>query len=146
MKNLRNERGITGIDIAIAVIVIFIFVSIIAVLISRTNSRAREIELKTEALDIAVTEIEKVKNDGFEAYETYNKNTTQDKNGNSLVDQATGTQGFYKTISILDYTDLEGNEDAVPNLVKKVTVTISYQFKGKTQNVELSTILSKENR
>lgn len=145
MKFVRNERGVTGIDIAIAVIIIFIFASLIAVLISRTNSRSREIELKTEALDIAVTEIEKVKNEGFEKYKNYNKNTTQDENGNSLVNQATGVQGYYKTISVLDYTDIEGNESAIPDLVKKVTVTISYQFKGETQSIELSTILSKEN-
>lgn len=145
MKFVRNERGVTGIDVAIAVIIIFIFVSMIAVIISRINSTSREIELKTEALDIAITEIRNVEEQGFEEYETLNKSSTSDKHGNSLVNQATGVQGYYKTISVLDYTDIEGNESEIPNLVKKVTVTISYQFKGKTQSIELSTILSKEN-
>lgn len=145
MKFVRNERGVTGIDVAIAVIIIFIFVSMIAVIISRINSTSREIELKTEALDIAITEIRNVEEQGFEEYETLNKSSTSDKHGNSLVNQATGVQGYYKTISVLDYTDIEGNESEIPNLVKKVTVTISYQFKGETQSIELSTILSKEN-
>lgn len=145
MRFVRSERGVTGVDIAISVIIIFIFVSIVSVLISRTNSRAREVELKTEALDIAITEIRNVEVQGFEEYETLNKSSTLDKNGNSLVNQATGVQGYYKTISVLDYTDIEGNESEIPNLVKKVTVTISYQFKGETQSIELSTILSKEN-
>ena len=43
-----------------------------------------------------------------------------------------------------DYTDLPEGEGKVANLVKKVTVTISYMFKGQEQRVELSTILSKE--
>ena len=145
MKFVRNERGVTGIDVAIAVIIIFIFVSMIAVIISRINSTSREIELKTEALDIAITEIRNVEEQGFEEYETLNKSSTSDKHGNSLVNQATGVQGYYKTISVLDYTDIEGNESEIPNLVKKVTVTINYQFKGETQSIELSTILSKEN-
>ena len=145
MKFVRNERGVTGIDVAIAVIIIFIFVSMIAVIISRINSTSRKIELKTEALDIAITEIRNVEEQGFEEYETLNKSSTSDKHGNSLVNQATGVQGYYKTISVLDYTDIEGNESEIPNLVKKVTVTISYQFKGETQSIELSTILSKEN-
>ena len=64
-----SEKGYTGVDIAISVIVIFIFVSLISFLIYRFNSSAKEVELKSEATSIAVEEIEKVKQDGFEKYE-----------------------------------------------------------------------------
>ena len=57
---------------------------------------------------------------------------------------ATDTEGFYKTVSIKDYTDIEGNEDKIPNLVKQVTVKITYMFKAKEQSVELTTVLSKD--
>lgn len=54
-------------------------------------------------------------------------------------------EGFFKTIIVEDYADLDNNSEKIPNLVKKVTVKISYMFQAKEQSVELSTILSKEN-
>ena len=139
-----SEKGYTGVDIAISVIVIFIFVSLISFLIYRFNSSAKEVELKSEATSIAVEEIEKVKQDGFEKYDGMNKDTKEDKNGNSL-EKVENKESFFKTIIVQDYADLDNNSEKIPNLVKKVTVKISYMFQAKEQSVELSTILSKEN-
>lgn len=138
-----SEKGYTGVDVAIAVIVLTMFISLIAVLIYRFNSSSGELQKKSEALVIAIDEIEKVKFKGFETYEKMNKETTEDENGQSLIKQETGKDGFYKTISVQDYTDIEGNEGKEKDIVKRVTVTISYMFQGKEQNLELSTILSK---
>ena len=115
-------------------------------LIYRFNSSAKEVELKSEATSIAVEEIEKVKQDGFEKYDGMNKDTKEDKNGNSLENQKVeNKEGFFKTIIVQDYADLDNNSEKISNLVKKVTVKISYMFQAKEQSVELSTILSKEN-
>ena len=142
---VRSNKGFTGIDIAISVIVLFIFVSLIAVLVYNNNSSSQELELKTEATYLAIDEIEKIKNNGFEKYESLNKDSTQDKDGNPLNQSVeTDTEGFYKTITVKDYTDIEGNEGKIPNLVKQVTVKITYMFKAKEQSVELTTVLSKD--
>ncbi len=60
---IRKENGFTGIDIAISVVVIFIFVSLIAFLIYSFNSSSKEVEYKSEAITIAVQEIETIKNE-----------------------------------------------------------------------------------
>ncbi len=144
--DIRSQKGYTGIDIAISVIVITIFISLIAVLIYRFNSSSNEVQLKSKATEIAIDEIEKVKAAGFKTYEEMDQTTKEDKEGNSLVNQSVEEEhGFYKTISVEDYTDTENNEDKISNLVKRVTVTISYMVKGQEQQVSLSTILSKEN-
>lgn len=140
--NLKNEKGFTGVDIAIAIVVLFIFVSIIASLVYSFNSNSKELELKTEATYLAISEIETIKNNGFEVYA--NRSVAA---GNSVVvsnEEIENKQGFFRTIVIEDYTDLEGREDRIPNLVKKATVKITYMFKGKEQIIELSTTLSKE--
>lgn len=143
--DIRNQKGYTGIDIAISVIVITIFISLIAVLIYKFNSSSNEVQLKSKATEIAIDEIEKVKAAGFKAYEEMNQTTKEGKDGNSLVNQQVEReQGFYKTIIVEDYTDIKG-EDKISNLVKRVTVTISYMEKGQEQQISLSTILSKEN-
>ena len=115
-------------------------------MIYRFNSSAKEVELKSEATSIAVEEIEKLKKEGFENYDGMNKETKEDKNGNSLENQKVeNKEGFFKTIIVEDYADFDNNSEKIPNLVKKVTVKISYMFQAKEQSVELSTILSKEN-
>ena len=141
---IKSERGFTGIDIAISVIVLFIFVSLIAMLVYNSNSSTREVELKSEATYLAIDEIEKIKNAGFDKYDTLNSRSTVDEDGNQLRNQPTGTEGFYKTIIIEDYAELNPEDRTIiPNLVKKITVQISYRFKAENQVVELSTILSK---
>lgn len=139
---IRTEKGYTGVEIAIVIVLIFIFVSIIATLIYNSNSKSEEIELKSTATEIAINEIEQVKQDGFEKY----KDKSASNNGEICAnEEITENPGFFKTIIVEDYTDIEGNNDKISNLVKKVTVKISYMFKAKEQSVELSTILSKEN-
>ena len=59
---MKSEKGYTGVDIVISVIVLFIFVSIIATLSYSFNSSAKEIELKSKATEIAITQIETMKN------------------------------------------------------------------------------------
>lgn len=142
---LKSEKGYTGIDIAISVIVLFIFISIIAVLSYNVNSSGKEIELKSEATTIAVTEIEKIKNElTFEEIE--NRSI---KNGNSELEATAEIQkngrgtGFYKTVIVEDYAD-NASVNRVAGLVKKVIVKIQYMHKGQEQTVELSTVLSKE--
>lgn len=142
MKKIWQEKGFIGADISIAIVIVFIFITIIALLSYQYNSSAKEIQRRSEAINIAISEIEKVKNDDFSNYEGLNKNSVIDNLGNSMVDQPiTGKQGFYKTIKVEDYTDIEGNEDKQSDIVKRVTIKISYKFNNQEQNVEMSTII-----
>ena len=155
---IRSEKGFTGIDISISIVIIFIFVSIIAALIAQVNRTAKEVSLKSDATYIAINEIEQVKNDGIEAYIGKSK-----ANGNNIIcenEPIENEEGFYKTITVEDYADIsdvkedtdtentnEGDiesEEIIPDIVKRVTVKISYVFQAKEQSVELSTIVSKE--
>ena len=139
--NFRSEKGFTGIDIAVSVVIIFIFISIIAMLSYRINSTSKEIQLKSDAIYVAINEIENAKSKGLEEFEGRSV-----ADGNSVVVENVETekQGYYKTITVLDYTDLDGNADKTKDIVKKVTVKITYMYKAKEQSVELSTVLTKE--
>ena len=143
----RNEKGYTVIDIAISIAVIFIFISILSMLFYEFNSSATEIERKTQATYHAINEIEQIKSTGFEKYQGINQDSLVDNDGNALKTPVeTSEEGFSKTITVQDYQDLEGNGTATPDLVKIITVKISYLFRGQEQSVELSTVLSKENQ
>ena len=139
---LRSEKGFNGIDISISVVIIFIFVSIIAALIAQVNSKSKEISLKNDATYIAINEIEKVKSNGIEEYVG-----KSEADGNNVIcenEEIENEEGFYRTITVLDYADVEKDEEIEKDIVKKVTVKISYMFRNEEQKVEFSTIVSKE--
>jgi len=129
----KSEKGFTGIDIAISIVVLFIFVSLIAILIYNFNSSSKEAMRKTTAINLAIEEIENIKkNIKFEEVETI-----------SVENADTTEEGFFKTINAQDYSQIDTTKKS--DLVKKVTVTISYNTKGQTNTVQLSTIITKEN-
>lgn len=139
--NFKSEKGFTGVDIAIAVIVLFIFVSLIAILFYNYSSSSKELELKSKATYMAIDKLEEMKNLNFDEIAGFRKN--EENNGEYLASQEIeGEEGFYRRVLMEDYADIEANK--VPGLVKKVTVEVTYMYKGKEQKVELSTVLSKE--
>lgn len=131
---MKSERGYVGVDIAISIIVLFIFVSLIATLSYRVNSSSKEIELKSKATEIAILEMEAIKN------KTWEDITTEDI---SYRETTEIEQGYDRTIIVEDYHDID--ETKKPDIVKKVTVRIQYRFKGKEETIEFSTIIAKEN-
>ena len=130
--NIKSEKGFTGIDISIAIIVIFIFSTLIALLCYNINSRSEEIELKSKALELAIEEIEKMKNKTISQLNTLNTSYTTEQEIQ---------EGFSREISIIDYHDIKPSADS--NIVKKVTVKIKYKFRKQIETIELSTIISK---
>lgn len=143
MKFNKNN-GFTGVDISIAIIILFIFISIIATLSYEFNLSSRKLQTKGEAIEIAIKEIEKIKRNGFQEVEDLNSKSEKDKNGKQLKNQLVdGKEGYYKTILVQDYNEISTRTDIKENLVKKVSVIITYQYRGEEQSVELSTIVSK---
>ncbi len=63
--HIKEEKGLTGIDIAISVILLTIFIAFIANLISNINLKSEETKRKTEATSYAVQEIENIKAKGY---------------------------------------------------------------------------------
>ena len=62
---IKEEKGLTGIDISISVIVITIFIAMIANLIANININFEDTERKTKAVSYAIQEIEKIKALGY---------------------------------------------------------------------------------
>lgn len=160
---IKSEKGFTGIDIAIAIVLVFIFVALIATLSYRISSTSKELDLKVDATYHAVDEIEKVKTWDFTKligvyatgeHPTQNTTTSNlmindettpvntDGPGEEIKDSENNGTGFYKKITIKDYHDIDITK--TEDVVKKVTVVISYQFKGKTEEVKLSILLARE--
>lgn len=51
--------------------------------------------------------------------------------------------GYYKKVSIKDYVLITGDTTKQSNLVKEITVEISYKLANKNKNIKISTYISK---
>ena len=125
---MKNQKGYTGVDIAISVVVITIFIALIGTLVFNFNSNSNEIE-RIKTLDI--DDVERVENA-------------------EIKEDLKGT-GYYEKIEVVDASSEDiisesdlGERKRISGLVKKVTVTVSYQFRNQTKSVELSTIVAKD--
>lgn len=147
--NLKDEKGITGIDITIAVILITILISLITVLSYNIQKSSQDVQRKTEATSYAVEVLERVKSEGFEILPKVGEgnliNDDRFKDG-YIVDASGNPTGYYQEVRVQDYSELREGEggEKVPDLLKRVTVTISYKSGTDTEKVELSTLMSKE--
>ena len=139
--NLKNEKGITNIDIIVSIIIITLFVAIIATLMSNINGNSDSVERRAEATNYAINEIERLKATTFSDLVNEQINDFQ-----TILDENDQPTGYSKKITVTDYADLEENQNntnIVPDLVKKVTVEIAYQDGNTTQTVDLSTVITK---
>ncbi len=141
---MRKEKGFTGVDIIISIFVITIFVAIIGNLIINVNLNNKSIERRTIATSYAIQEIEKIKSLKYQ--EQYNNKGLK---GKEILEQKEIYQnekftGYNKTIYIEDYISIIQNGEKEPNIVKQITIEISYLLGNKNQTVELSTYIVKE--
>lgn len=133
--NLKNEKGITTIDVTVSIILITLFVALIAVLIYNVNKNSDSMERRADATNYVINAIEEVKTTNFDNLQNSEQNI--------------GDTGYYEKITVIDYVDLKkeeqnGQDDSIMSgLVKKVTVEISYKDGDTTQTVDLSTIRTK---
>jgi hypothetical protein len=141
---IKNEKGVTGIDIVVSVIIITIFIALIANLIATINLNSSDIEKKTQATSYAVEEIEKIKADGYIAnYE--NKGIDSEE---TLLDEDInnndGFTGYHKTVKIKDYILIKEDTSKEKNILKEITVEISYKSRKDTESVKISTYITSE--
>lgn len=144
MKHLKDEKGITGIDITIAIIIITVFVAIIATLFYNIQNSSASIERRTKATSYAVKIIEEIKGIGFDALPSVADGTNiisgyEDK---YIEDNGEDTP-YYQTIRVEDYSEVNTTEEVIPDVVKRVTVTISYKDNNEDKDITLSTLMSK---
>ena len=145
--NLKQEKGITGIDITIAVIIISIFMATILTVFTSIQKNSTNLERETEATYYAVDTIEEIKALDFSSLPQKGTSKIQgiEKLKDGYVKDKSGkTTSYYRTITVKDYTELEGKQNEVAEILKKVTVEITNKDQKQIKTIELSTIRTKE--
>lgn len=144
---LKEEKGIAGIDIALSVIVIAVFVSIIAVLMFNIQRNEEEIKRKSEATSYAIDIIEEIKGQGFAILPATGTNKITGYEDKYITeDGQEKATPYYQEVTVKDYSELEQNKDkdVEAEVLKIVTVKVSYISGKDNESVEISTVITKE--
>lgn len=138
---LKNNKGITGVDIAISTTIIIVFISFISALFYNVGTTSKKIERKTVATDFAINIIEAMKTSSFtnlEPTENAEKENFVDltqEQINSLISKNI-PDGYKISIYIEDYN----NE----NIIKIIKVKVTYKIGKNTEDVTIETLVKNQ--
>ena len=140
---IKGEKGLTGIDIAISIIIITIFISVLANLIMNINLNSEKTKRMEIATAYAVQEIEQLKAKGY--VDEYNNKGIDDKETISekdIMDDENNFTGYSKKTTIKDYVLIKNDKSKQKNLLKELTVTVSFKIGDSTENIDISTYIT----
>ena len=139
MKNIKQEKGITGIDIAVSLGIISITLAILGALYFNLYISSAQIERKTEAINFATQILEKVDSYYYSDITNNAFAVTEKSNGKKEIVGLEIPKGYNVATQIARYPS---GEDL--DVLKQVTVTISYYIGEKENSISLRKNKSKE--
>ena len=142
--DLRNNKGITGIDISVALIIIVLFVGIVSTLSYNYVVASRSVNRKAIATNIAIARIEELKQTPYDEILEMDE-TSQDatKYANADGVMLTSGSGPYKVVTkVQKYTN--PNIENIQDVIKIITVTVNYNIANREENIELRSTITKE--
>lgn len=127
---LKENKGITGLDIVISMIVIATLTGLIATLMAKIYYRSIEIQKSANANAYATIVLEKVDEKPYESV---------DNNFLTTISQEVVIDSDY-TVTIA----VENIEGVDENIMKKVTVNVKYSLQGEEKQLIISKLKIKE--
>lgn len=162
---IKNNKGITGIDITVAIVILALFISLITSMFYNVSVIGKSVNRKSEATYLAVQVIEGAKQLGYdklpkgyveesdleeqteEEAEAANTiinfedlNRLLEENGITAI---TLKNGYSVDISVENYRKIKGDL-TLEDMLKRITVTVDYKDNKKDQSLELSAVILKE--
>ena len=138
--NIKNNKGVTGIDVTVAIIIITMFTGLIASMFYNVDASRKELERNSKASEIAITTIEQIKQMNYLELPGSETSTKTIEQLNQEMNQTNGEAGYKIEIQIQNYKDIKQNQD-LEDRVKTVKVKVTYTSNNKQKDVEISTAI-----
>lgn len=149
-KFLKNQKGVTGADAVLAVAIAVLFAGIIVTLAYNIYITTNSLKRSSQALSYITSTFEYV---GTQYYDDITKDNIEKYiNGNEeenivALDEGTlstaNTTPYKAEVTVTNYNETEGNETKL-DLVKEITMSITYKLGDKEQKIEMKTAKSRE--
>ncbi len=137
---IKNERGVTVVDIVLTVIVISLFIGVIAILSNDVQMDIEQINRHSEALYYAIDTIENLKVLEFSRLPKAGTDKIDGVDDGYIADENGNATPFYRTITVQDYTEIPGRANFKQDVIKKITVQIDYKYKNQDKTISLSLV------
>lgn len=151
--NIKNNKGYFAIDASVAMIILLMVVPLIAGMIYNITKANSSMARKTEAVNIAVNSIEKIKGIGVTGL---SDNTTMDASIKQALKQVYQNLDenemtlekdeitYQISYEVTDYASTEAgkNVQAIEGKTKIIQVTVQYRNQKATKEVKLETSIS----
>jgi len=173
LNKLKSQKGITGIDLTISLIVIMLFVSIIATLsvkVSSSLASKRRIDIATNCMTEIIEKLDSMSYTDVELIQDFEKvigpeETYQEEEGKiyelrkavqTILSQKDENDEYKYSIlqqeveqgvelKVETYVPNDYTEENPPDLVKKVTVKITYLLNNKPEEIEVTRLKTRYN-
>lgn len=138
---LKSNKGITGADAVLGVALAILFSGIIATLSYNIYVTSTSLKRSSKALEYITSTFEYVATQ-------YYDNVTEDNIKeyiNNLDEKISTNEGkpYKAQVSVTKYNQIEGNTDKL-DLVKEITMSVTYKLGDKDQTIEIKTAKSRE--
>ena len=138
---LKSNKGITGADAVLGVALAILFFGIIATLSYNIYVTSSSLKRSSKALEYITSTFEYVATQ-------YYDNVTEDNIKeyiNNLDEKISTNEGkpYKAQVSVTKYNQIEGNTDKL-DLVKEITMSVTYKLGDKDQTIEIKTAKSRE--
>ena len=138
---LKRNKGITGADAVLGVALAILFSGIIATLSYNIYVTSSSLKRSSKALEYITSTFEYVATQ-------YYDNVTEDNIKeyiNNLDEKISTNEGkpYKAQVSVTKYNQIEGNTDKL-DLVKEITMSVTYKLGDKDQTIEIKTAKSRE--
>lgn len=138
---LKSNKGITGADAVLGVALAILFSGIIATLSYNIYVTSNSLKRSSKALEYITSTFEYV---ATQYYDNVTEDNIKDYINNeldgniSIADSTTGTTKYVATVSV------EIKPDNTIDLVKEITMSVTYKLGDKDQTIEIKTAKSRE--
>ena len=138
---LKSNKGITGADAVLGVALAILFSGIIATLSYNIYVTSSSLKRSSKALEYITSTFEYV---ATQYYDNVTEDNIKEYINNFDEKISTNEGKPYKAqVSVTKYNQIEGNTDKL-DLVKEITMSVTYKLGDKDQTIEIKTAKSRE--
>ena len=159
LNKLKSQKGITGIDLSVSIIIIMLFVSVIAALsinVSSSLASKRRLEIASNCMTKIMETVDEMDYNNVEEISDFwaidvSANYTATGYGLRQAVQTilNNEEENYDILSVYlkveNYVPSDYAPETAPDLVKKVTVKITYKLNNQDETIEVTRIKPRYN-
>lgn len=132
MRKLKNNKGLTGIDIVVSISLIVIVLGIVIAVYSSYSNKSKEVKRTSIATNLAMTVIESIEAKNINEIGNAGTDVINISNGYGVDSVPTGYSITAKKV--------ESTNPVLQNIAFQVDVTVSYKVKNEDKKITLSTV------